>query len=132
MKTGQVELGARSRAGRTRTGAKGMRTKLTQAERTALSDGRMIDAAVKLVSARGTHNTTLKEIGEMAGYSRGLASSRFGSKEALFGELLTQFNRRWKQESTSAVGDHRGLHALLVANETLVDFFHHESDQIRA
>lgn len=128
----QIGLGGRRRMTATTPRAKGAATKLTQAERTALSDGRMFEAAIKLVSERGTHNTTLKEIGEKAGYSRGLASSRFGSKESLFEELLAQFNRRWKQESIPAVGERRGLQALQIANKTLADFFAHESDYIRA
>ena len=48
----------------------------TQAERTALSDARMLDAAVSLICERGTAGMTLKEVGERAGYSRGLASYR--------------------------------------------------------
>ena len=42
----------------------------TQAERTALSDQKMFEAAIKLFIEKGTQKTTLKEIGEMAGYSR--------------------------------------------------------------
>ena len=45
----------------------------TQAERTALSDARMFDAAMQLIVEQGTHATTLKAVGERAGYSRGLA-----------------------------------------------------------
>ena len=60
--------------------AKPRAVRRTQAERTALSDARMFDAAMQLIVEQGTHATTLKEVGERAGYSRGLASSRFGSK----------------------------------------------------
>ena len=38
--------------------------RLTQAERTALSDRRMFEAAIDLINERGTQKTTLKEIGE--------------------------------------------------------------------
>lgn len=79
-----------------KTGNKSPR--LTQAERTAISDGRMLDAAMALILERGTHNTTLREIGELAGYSRGLASNRFGSKDELFAELIQVFNERWKKK----------------------------------
>ena len=132
MEKVQIGLGGRRRTAMARPRPKGASAKLTQAERTALSDGRMLDAAIRLVGERGTHNTTLKEIGEMAGYSRGLASSRFGSKEALFEELLTQFNRRWKVESISSQGDRRGLEAWRVVNQTLIDFFANEAEYIRA
>ena len=56
----------------------------TQAQRTALSDQRMFEVAIELVNERGTAKTTLKDIGEGAGYSRGLASYRFGSKDVFF------------------------------------------------
>ena len=76
----------------------------TQAERTALSDSRMYEAAKELIAEHGTHNTTLREVGELAGYSRGLASNRFGSKEDLFAEMIDVFNKRWKAELTAHVG----------------------------
>jgi hypothetical protein len=45
----------------------------------------------------------------MAGYSRGLASSRFGAKVALFFEPLDRFNRRWKEKNATAVGLKTGV-----------------------
>ena len=69
--------------------------RMTQAERTALSDQRMFDAAITLISEHGTQKTTLKEIGELAGYSRGLANYRFGSKEAFLDELFRVFQMLW-------------------------------------
>ena len=68
----------------------------TQAERTALSDQRMFEVAIELVNERGTAKTTLKDIGEGAGYSRGLASYRFGSKDGLWMELFARFDDIWK------------------------------------
>ena len=59
---------------------------LTQAERTAISDRAMLDAAIELVLEHGTEKTTLAMIGEKAGYSRGLATYRFGSKAGLYDE----------------------------------------------
>jgi AcrR family transcriptional regulator len=109
----------------------GSRKRLTQAERTALSDSRMLEAAVQLIHERGTNNTTLKDVGERAGYSRGLASSRFGSKDALFFELLDQFNRRWKDVSAAAVGSRVGLEAFISANKGLIAFFRTEASFIR-
>lgn len=113
-----------------KTGNKSPR--LTQAERTAISDGRMLDAAMALVLERGTHNTTLREIGELAGYSRGLASNRFGSKDELFAELIQVFNERWKKESTSFVGSKTGLEAFEAANESIINFMNTNADYVRA
>jgi len=105
--------------------------RLTQSERVALSDSRMLDAAVQLIDERGTGNTTLKEVGQLAGYSRGLASSRFGSKDALFFQLLERFNLRWKEDSAKAVGLRAGLDAFRSANKGLIEFFRNEAKFIR-
>jgi AcrR family transcriptional regulator len=113
-----------------RTASKGPR--LTQAERTAISDGRMLETAMALVLQHGTHNTTLREVGEAAGYSRGLASNRFGTKEDLFAELIDVFNERWKKESTAFVGNRTGLEAFDAANENIIHFMNTNSDYIRA
>jgi AcrR family transcriptional regulator len=111
--------------------AKPANKRLTQAERVALSDSRMLEAAVQLIDERGTSNTTLKDVGQIAGYSRGLASSRFGSKDALFFELLDRFNRRWKEDSAAAVGLQTKLDAFRSANKGLITFFKNEAKFIR-
>ena len=95
--------------------AKPRAVRRTQAERTALSDARMFDAAMQLIVEQGTHATTLKEVGERAGYSHGLASSRFGSKDALFGQLVLHFNTSWTRELANKVGTRGGAQACLAA-----------------
>lgn len=92
----------------------------------------MLEAAMALVLERGTHNTTLREVGELAGYSRGLASNRFGSKDELFAELIQVFNERWKRESTAFVGSKTGLEAFDAANESIIHYMTDNSDYIRA
>ncbi len=94
----------------------------TQAERTALSDARMFKAAMLLIVEKGTQNTTLKEIGECAGYSRSLASNRFGSKEALFNQMVLGFNDKWASELHRFVGEKSGLAAFTAALEA-VEYF---------
>ena len=64
-------------------------TRRTQAERTEISDNRMLEAAVELIVDRGPAATSLKEVGLKAGYSRGLAGQRFGSKDKLFALCIT-------------------------------------------
>lgn len=105
---------------------------MTQAERTALSDRRMCAAAIDLILEGGAHRTTLKDVGKRAGYSRGLASSRFGSKEALFSHLVAQFNQRWNAELARHVGGRTGLAAFLGAIEAVESFIVEESKQTRA
>jgi AcrR family transcriptional regulator len=105
---------------------------MTQAERTALSDRRMFDAAVSLINERGTQKTTLKEIGERAGYSRGLANYRFGSKDGLMLELFESFDKLWKAHLANYIGDTQGLTAVKQAAEALRDFLKKESSYMRA
>lgn len=106
--------------------------RLKQAERTALSDARMFEVAVQLIVERGTHNATLKEIGEKAGYSRGLASNRFGSKEALFSQLVQNFNRMWASELQRFVGVNTGLVALERALDAVEFFLLNRTAQMQA
>jgi AcrR family transcriptional regulator len=107
-------------------------TRMTQAQRTALSDRRMFDAAVSLINERGTQKTTLKEIGERAGYSRGLANYRFGSKDKLMLELFESFDKLWKAHLAEHIGGASGLNAVLQAAEALRDFLKKESSYMRA
>lgn len=104
----------------------------TQAERTALSDSRMFEAAKELIAEHGTHNTTLREVGERAGYSRGLASNRFGSKEGLFSQLVRDFNRRWAEELSRSVGTSTGLPAFGAALDAVEFFLLNRSDEMKA
>ena len=112
-----------------KTGGEG---RMTQAERSALSDKRMFDAAVELINERGTQKTTLKEIGERAGYSRGLANYRFGSKDGLMLELFEQFDARWEEHLANYLQGARGLAAMRQAAGALRDFLKLESGYMRA
>ncbi len=104
----------------------------TQAERTALSDQRMFEVAIELVNERGTAKTTLKDIGEGAGYSRGLASYRFGSKDGLWMELFARFDDIWKAHLSQYLTGKQGLAALEAAIQAQRDIFTRESGYLRA
>jgi AcrR family transcriptional regulator len=103
------------------------RRRLTQAERSALSDTRMFNAAMQLISHHGANRTTLKDICETAGYSRGLANYRFGSKDNFLQELLKHFNHAWVDQLRVYTEDKRGLHAFMAAIDALEHFLieHH-------
>jgi AcrR family transcriptional regulator len=92
----------------------------------------MFDAAMQLIVEQGTHATTLKAVGERAGYSRGLASSRFGSKDALFGQLVLHFNTSWTQELANKVGTRGGVQACLAALCAVEDFLSSHSKYMQA
>jgi AcrR family transcriptional regulator len=118
-------------AGKPASSQKGS-ARMTQAERTALSDQRMFEAAISLINERGTQKTTLKEIGETAGYSRGLANYRFGSKDGLMLELFAHFDARWKKHLGSYIEDKTGIAAVLAAADALRDFLKLEPEYMHA
>jgi AcrR family transcriptional regulator len=118
-------------AGRGDPGGAG-RQRMTQSERTAISDRRMFDAAIALILERGTQNTTLKEVGERAGYSRGLASNRFGSKDALFQKLVQDFNGKWADDLRSAIGSRSGLDAIMGALDCVEHYLINQPRQMKA
>ncbi len=103
-----------------------------QTERSAQSDKRMFEAAITLINERGTAKTTLKDIGEFAGYSRGLASYRFGSKDGLWMELFVKFDELWKAHISDYVEGKTGLDALQMAIRAQRDIFKRESNYLRA
>ena len=104
----------------------------SHAERTALSDARMLDAAVQLIVIRGAAGTTLKEVGELAGYSRGLASARFGHKAALFAFIVRSVGEEWLAALNEAVRERVGLTAILAATDAHYCFVRDGADRIRA
>lgn len=96
--------------------------RLTQAERTALSDARMLDAAVEMICERGVAGTTLKAVGEKAGYSRGLANYRFGNKSGLCTFIIRAVSESWLQELNQAVKNKAGLDAIEAATDAHNEF----------
>jgi AcrR family transcriptional regulator len=103
----------------------------TQAQRSALSDERMTAAAVELIAARGVARTTLAAIGEAAGYSRGLATHRFGSKAGLLRHVIKRVSREWLRRLDLAVGDKVGLPALEAALDTQLGFIRDAPNDVR-
>ena len=80
----------------------GQRTRKTHAQRREEAERRLLDAALTIVAQRGSVRMTLAEVGEAAGYSRGLAAHRFGNKAGLvqalagyIGEQFGQQRARW-------------------------------------
>ena len=91
--------------------------RMTQAERTDLSDRLMRDATIELIVAQGTAATTLKEVGEKAGYSRGLAGYRFGSKDALFSFVVRSLGEDWLQKLTAVTAGKVAYEAICAATD---------------
>jgi AcrR family transcriptional regulator len=68
-----------------------------QQMRSQMSTTRLLTAAAELFADRGYRQTTLADIGERAGYSHGLVTRRFGSKQGLLIALLDHMIDVWMQ-----------------------------------
>jgi AcrR family transcriptional regulator len=66
-----------------------------QRERSQRSTRALLDAAGEVIAEVGYENMTLAAVGERAGYSRGLVTSRFGSKQKLLAALVERMTAGW-------------------------------------
>ncbi len=87
--------------------------RLTQADRSALSERRTLEAAVELMGERGYEKTTLAAIGEAAGYSRGLPTHLFGSKADLFAQVIRWISEKLRREVEPALREWGAVDALI-------------------
>jgi AcrR family transcriptional regulator len=67
----------------------------SQRQRRSESERRILDAAVELVSQQGVERTSLAQIGDKAGTSRGLPGYLFGSKRELLRHMVIDLQRHW-------------------------------------
>jgi AcrR family transcriptional regulator len=92
---------------------------LTQADRSRRSTNALLDAAGELIVERGFAALTLATIGERAGFSRGLVTARFGSKDALIeahlDRIVSQWNHRNVLPQTAACSGLEGVVVILEA-----------------
>ena len=94
----------------------------TQAERTATANRRMIRAAIGLIARQGYTRTTLAQVGKEAGYTGGLVSHHFGSKEGLLRALVERAAGRFYQDQLLAATQGKsGLDALCASMDTYLD-----------
>jgi AcrR family transcriptional regulator len=109
------------------------RQRRSQAERRAESDRRILLAASELIAEQGYGATTLAQIGDRAGYSRGLVTQKFGSKEGLVRALVAILH---KQYDAIAIGHgverHEGIAAVLAAVDVYIRVFALEPRPLRA
>lgn len=63
--------------------------------RSQLSTSRLLDAAADLIAEGGYERMTLSAIAKRAGYTHGLVTSRFGSKEGLLWALVERMVVDW-------------------------------------
>ena len=65
----------------------------TQAERRRESELGLLSAAVDLIASEGVGALTFESLGRTSGFSRGLATQRFGSKQKLIEALLVHLHQ---------------------------------------
>ncbi|MFT5658884.1 MAG: AcrR family transcriptional regulator [Gammaproteobacteria bacterium] len=106
--------------------------RVSHAQRTELSEQRMFEATVALIVEQGTEKTTLKAVGESAGYSRGLAGSRFSSKQGLFCFVIKRVAEFWLNEMMQATENLSGFSAISAAIDAHYHFCKFAPHQVRA
>lgn len=91
-----------------------IRTRRSQSERRQESESRLLTAAAQVLAEEGVAAATFETIGRRAGYSRGLATQRFGSKQGLIEALVDNLHQGFEDGLAAArIDDLPGLEALL-------------------
>ncbi|MEC9433811.1 MAG: TetR/AcrR family transcriptional regulator [Pseudomonadota bacterium] len=91
----------------------------TQEERRREAEGRLLDAAIALIAQRGILQTSLGDVGEAAGYSRGLPSHHFKAKAGLIEAVRAEILRRMAALLTPPAGVN-GLDALSAVTRAVI------------
>ncbi len=108
--------------------SRGAPARRTQAERRAEAEQRLLSAAMDLVAEGGVGAVTLAAVGQGAGYSRGIVTHHFGSRQGLLDRLVTSLQDRYRAPEPSADGQ-RGLAWLLALTDSyLADLLARERD----
>jgi AcrR family transcriptional regulator len=97
-----------------------MRSRLTRAEQTERNRARVLSAAREVFLRRGFHATSVDEIAETAGFSRGVVYSQFGGKADLLLALLdARIAERAERNRSLAAGlaGIEGVRALAAAGD---------------
>lgn len=94
----------------------------TQHERRTETEQRVLDAATELIARHGSRTVSLAEVGRVAGYSRGIVTHQFGSKQ----NLLECVVRRAQNFGAPADGD-TGLDLLTAVVTTYLATLHDRS-----
>ena len=82
-----------------------MSERRTQEERRSEAERKLVTAAAELVAEIGPSRVTLANVGERAGYSRGLATHHFGSKGALMQRLVEAVTQQFREALVDRPGE---------------------------
>jgi AcrR family transcriptional regulator len=101
--------------------------------RSELSTRALLDAAADLIAEVGYERASLAAIGERAGYSHGLVTRRFGSKENMLWTLVERMTLKWgEQEFQPAFGDRVGAEAIAAIIDAIRDSIRRSPRELRA
>lgn len=101
--------------------------------RSELSTSRLLDGAAELIAEGGYERMTLAAIGERAGYSHGLVTARFGSKEGLLWALMERMILDWQDNLLKpALGHDTGPVALKILFKQLGVSWRRSPQRMRA
>jgi AcrR family transcriptional regulator len=81
------------------------RKRLSREESREVTEQRLVEAALRLIARRGLDATSVEDIAEAAGYSRGAFYSNFKSKNDLFFEVLRRDQERNNARFADALDD---------------------------
>jgi AcrR family transcriptional regulator len=112
----------------TTTSAPGRRTQL---ERRTEAERGLLKAAVRLIAGKGIDQTSLADIGEEAGYSRGLVNHHFGSKAALV-ERLAEERQRRVNDTMASLDEPHEVEALVAIADAYLRVVETATDDLRA
>ena len=96
-------------------------TRISQEDRRAEAERRLLAAAAETIGEVGPSRMTLAMVGERAGYSRGLASHYFGSKSALMQRVVDEVTESFIEALEPAVRSDDPLEAVRVLIDTYFD-----------
>ena len=75
----------------------------TQAQRREESERRLLEAAAEVIAAEGYLACTLERVGTAAGFSRGLASRKYGSKDGLIEAVIWRVSAHVHEQADAAI-----------------------------
>ncbi|WP_338468290.1 TetR/AcrR family transcriptional regulator [Novosphingobium sp. ZN18A2] len=94
----------------------------TQRERSEESENRLLAAAAEILAREGYAAATLERVGERAGFSRGLASRKYGSKDGLIEAVIARVSSHVHRQIDIAVaGAGSPLEQLLATIDRFAD-----------
>lgn len=93
------------------------RVRRSQGERRAETERRVLEAAVRLIARRGAQQVSLADVGVEAGYSRGIVTHQFGTKEEMLRRLA-----EYAQEDFGPPAEHlTGLDRLVAVADAYLE-----------